>query len=460
MSKSNILVILAVAIYVIVVSPLLFEWNVIVQTFGVLVIAQILWIGGALPSPVTALILMLMISLHFFSFEETLSFLGSDVVWLLFSTFLIAGAFLESGLAYRMSLYVLRFSRGSGRLLLLLLMFLILMLSVLVPTNIGRGNLIVSVIDKISGSLKEFGKADNIAKTLFIGGCFVVTLSGAAVITGANSTLYAFSMFNRNGSIELNYLTWMLLFIPPIMLFIVILWITLLKLYPPEKIRKNDVIRFIHMEIVRLGKMQASEIKMIIIISVTVVLWIIQPVHGYSISMVGMFGAVLTLLPVIGIWDWSKAQKEIDWGMFLFFGSTLILSHLLIETGSLNIIANGFVEIIPSNATIVILGLVIVGTMLLRTLFVSVLGFMTIMIPLGLEIGKQLGTISPVLIAMVVFLAGVPGFFLVTQSPVNMIYYTYGAFNKKDILRVGGVAGVLWIAIVLISAEFYWQLIM
>lgn len=459
MSKSNILVIFAAAIYVLFVSPLLFEWNVIVQTFGVLIIAQVLWIGGVLPSPVTALILMLMISLHFFSFEETLSFLGSDIVWLLFSTFLIAGAFLESGLAYRMSVYVLRFSRGSGRLLLLSLMFLILMLSVLVPTNIGRGNLIVSVIDKISSSLKGFGKADNISKSLFIGGSFVVSLGGAAVITGANSTLYAFSMFNRNGGGELDYLTWMLMFFPPIILFIFVLWVTLLKLYPPEEIRKNDVMRFIQTEIGRLGKMTATEIKMIIIISVTVVLWIIQPVHGYSISMVGMFGAILTLLPLIGIWDWNKAQKQIDWGMFLFFGSTLILSHLLIETGSLNVVADAFVAAVPFEGTIAILGLVIIGTMLLRTLFVSVLGFMTIMIPLGLEIGEQLGAISPVLIAMVVFLAGVPGFFLVTQSPVNMIYFTYGAFNKKDMFRVGTVASVSWMVIVLISAELYWQLL-
>lgn len=75
MQKRNILLIICLLVYLVFVSPIFFEWNDVVQAFGVLVIAQVLWIGGVFPYPFSALLIILLVSFHFFSFEETLDFL-------------------------------------------------------------------------------------------------------------------------------------------------------------------------------------------------------------------------------------------------------------------------------------------------------------------------------------------------------------------------------------------------
>lgn len=457
MRKQHILFIISLLVYLIFVSPIVFEWNVIVQAIGVLLIAQILWIGGVFPYPFSAMIIILIVSFHFFSFEETLGFLGSDVVWLLFSTYIISSAFLESGLAYRVSLYALRLSKGSGKLLLFVLMMLILMLSVFIPSNIGRGNLIVSVLANISKHFTKIGEAKNISKTLFIAGSHVITIGGAAVVTGANSTIYAFGMFNDTSSVELNYLMWLVLFVPPIIVFILSLWFILLRAFPPENVKNEEVMDYIEEKISQIGTIKRSETKMMLLICFIVTLWILQPYHGYSISMIAMLGAVLTMSPVIGIWEWKQAKDNVNWGMLLFFASTLILSHLLIRTGTLDFAAEVFIDYVPFDNSVIILLILIVLTILLRTMFVSVLGYMTIMIPLAIVIGEHIDGIPSLLVAMAVFISGVPGFFFVTQSPVHMIFYSYGYFTRKDLLHTGGIVVFIWIAIVLSTVCFYWS---
>ncbi|HET7627932.1 MAG TPA: SLC13 family permease [Bacillales bacterium] len=460
MFRQSLHFIFAFLLYVLFVSPVIFHWNGMIQAFALLVLAQILWTGGVLPAPVTSLLLMLLVSFHFFTFEKTLSFLGSDVVWLLFSTYIIAGAFLNSGLAHRLSLYVLRFSKGSIRFLLFMFMMLGLFLALCVPSNVGRGNMLVSVLEKVSLHVNKWQKAQNISKTLFIASSYIVSIGGAAVVTGANSTLYAFSMFQSISSLDLNYLNWMLLFMPPIVVFIVLLWMVFMLVFPPEKIDTAPIISFVDAELARIGSVSGVELRTIAIIGVTIFLWILQPLHGYSISMIGLFGAVLTMLPAVGVWKWEDAKKQVNWGMLLFFASTLLLSRLLIRSGALEWVAENFFAYFSFHHLFAVLLVLLIATVILRTFFVSLLGFMTIMIPLSLEIGSYLGETSSLLLTMAVYLAGVPGFFLVTQSPVHMIYYSYGNFSEKDLFRVGTAVAGIWLAIIAITVHYYWAVLL
>jgi solute carrier family 13 (sodium-dependent dicarboxylate transporter), member 2/3/5 len=94
---------------------------------------------------------------------------------------------------------------------------------------------------------------------------------------------------------------------------------------------------------------------------------------------------------------------------------------------------------------------------LVRIIFVNVLGFLTIIIPVAITVGQNVSAIDPLIMAMAVFLAGVPGFLLITQSPVHLISYSYGYFTEKDLLRVGLISMVLWVVVVFCSVFFYWS---
>ena len=455
MNKKMILFYLSILLYVIFLTPLI-GWDVKVEAFVVLVIIQILWIGRVFPLAFSSVLLILMLSFNFFTFEETMSYFGSGIIWLLFSTFIMASAFIKSGLASRISLKMLRMSQGSGKQLIFLSFMLMFVLSLFIPSNIGKGSLVASVLDSLVKSLKKIVSVPNLSKSLFIGVAFLASISGAFVATGASSTIYVFGILGEITS-QLTFVSWILYFGPPIVLFLVLLWVLFLIYFPPESVDKTLIVRLIDEQINELGKITVSEMKVLVIIGMTLLLWMTESLHGFSIPLIAMLGASLTVLPYSGVWDWEDAKKKIDWDMILFFAATLMVSKMLIETGTVVWIADVLVGTFDSYSPYIVLVFLVISTALIRIIFVNVLGFLTIIIPVAITVGQSVSTMDPLIMAMAVFLTGVPGFLLITQSPVHLISYSYEYFTEKDLFRVGLISMVLWVAVVFFSVFFYWS---
>ncbi len=455
MRKKAFLVCLTIMLYIGFFIPF-FTWDSKVKAIVALVIIQILWIGKVFPLAFSSLLLMLLLSFHFFTYEETLSYFSSGIVWLLFSTYIISKAFIDTGLASRISLMMLKLSRGRGSILIFISFILMFVLSALIPSNVGKGSLVSSVLDSLIVSLKRINNVENLAKSLFIGVAYLASISGVFVATGASSTIYTFGMFSEFNH-ELNYLSWILIFGIPILVFIVIQWLIFLLCFPPETIDKKMLMELLEIKINDLGKMSLREKKVLGVIGLTLILWMTQYIHGYSIPQIGLLGACLTVFPVIGVWKWEQAKKSVDWDMILFFASTLMVSGMLLKTGTVDWMAAWLNDILKFQSPFLIVTILVVCTVVLRIFFVNILGFLTIMLPLAITIGQTMPGVSPLFVAMPVFLAGVPGFFLITQSPVHLISFSYGYFSEKDLLRVGIFAAFSWILIILLSAFYYWQ---
>lgn len=455
MNKKIVLFYITLALYAVFLTPL-FEWDVKLKALAALIIVQVLWIGRVFPLAFSAVLLILILSFNFFTFEETLSYFGTDIIWLLFSTFIIAGAFIETGLASRISLKMLRLSKGSGKQLIFLSFVLMFVLSLFVPSNIGKGGLVTSVLDGIVKNLEKVTKVPNLAKSLFIGVAYIVAISGAFVATGASSTIYAYGMLAGVAS-KWSFIHWILYMGPPILLFMVLLYLLFLYCFPPESIDRKLVLEFIDRQLDKLGKISKSEIKVLCIIGLTLALWVTESIHGFSVPMIAMLGASLTILPHIGVFDWDSAKTKINWDMILFFAATLMVSKMLIETGTVKWLASTLAGAFDSFPPFMVFLFLIGCTALLRIIFVNVLGFLTVVIPIAITIGQSISAISPLVMAMAVFLTGIPGFLLITQSPVHLVSFSYGHFKEKDLLHVGKYALGLWLLIVVGSVFFYWS---
>ncbi|WP_088006880.1 SLC13 family permease [Indiicoccus explosivorum] len=455
--KNTILITVASILYLLVL-PDYTGASIEMKAFATLIIIQILWIGRVFPLAQSSIILILILSFHFFSYEETLSYIGTDIVWLLFSTFIISASFISTGLARRISLAVLRLSRGSGKGLVFMSYVLMFLLSLMIPSNVGKGSLVASVFDSLLGSIKKITDAQNLGKSLFIGIAYIVSISGALVATGASSTIYTFGILNENVD-GLSYLKWLLLFFPPILVFALLLGVLSLAVFPAERIDQQALLRVMDDEAADMGKLSRPEKKVLLIIGFVLLLWSTQQIHDISIPLTGLLGAALTVMPGIGIWKWEEARKSIDWDMLLFFAATIMVSGMLVETGTIGVAADFLLHTLPLDEPFVILVLLICLTAAIRLIFVNVLGLLTIILPLGLTLGQALDGLSPALVTMAVFLAGVPGFLFITQSPVHLIAYSYNHFTEKDLLKIGGFALAAWVAIVSLTAGFYWRIV-
>lgn len=458
MNSKTFLFGLVLTIYVLFFNPFQ-TWDVKIQALALLVIIQVLWLSRLFPLAFSSLILIVLLSVHFFTYEETLKVIGSEVVWLLFATFILSGAFIESGLAHRISLKILALSKGSGSLLILLSYWLILLLSLLIPSNIGRGTLVASLLDQIMKHLSKHQNVQNLGRSLFIGLSVLCALAGTMIVTGASSTIYVFGILSERAP-GLNYISWFLLIGPIVIVFTMIFWFIMISFFPPENTAKEELREFLDFKMRELGSLSRPEIKMSIVIVFVVTMWVTHDLHEMSISLIGLIGACLTILPKIGIWNWEDAKGKINWDLIIFFAATLMVSKLLIETDATMWVSNLFVELTSSSGKIVLMLSLVVLTLLLRMVFVNVLGFMTIMIPLAVSVGQQMSSVDPLMVALMVFVVGVPGFFFIFQSPVHLISHSYHYFERKDLWRVGQVAVVSWVVVVLIAVLTYWQLIL
>ncbi|WP_044476941.1 SLC13 family permease [Oceanobacillus massiliensis] len=449
------LIIIVLFLYLAFLPDFFFQADVKVKALIALVIIQILWIGRVFPLAHSSILLMLILAFHFFSYEETLSYIASDIVWLMFSTFFISKAFIDTGLASRVALSMLKLSKGSGKALILLSYILMFVLAILIPSNVGKASLVVSVFDGLLTSLKKIKDVQNLGRALFIGVTYLTPISGAFVATGASSTIYAYGIL-RELTPNLNYINWIYYFGVPILLFTLLLWLIFLILYPPENIEKHYIMHIINNRIKELGRISYSEKKILFIIGLTVSLWATQPIHHFSIPLIGLLGAALTFSPFIGVWSWEKARESVDWDMILFFAATIMVSQMLIRTGTIEMIAQFFMNHIQLESSVLVLFILICSIAFIRLIFVNVLGYLTIVLPLAITIGQSLSDISPLIISMSVFLMGVPGFLLITQSPVHLIAFSYRYFTERDLLRVGSISMAAWILIVFCSAILYW----
>ena len=456
--KNKILITIVLILYVLFLPDFFFEVDIKVKAIVSLIIIQILWISRIFPLAHSSIILMLLLSFHFFSYEETLSYIASDIVWLMFSTFFISHAFINTGLASRVSLSMLKLSKGSGKGLILISYFLMFVLSMMIPSNVGKASLAVSVFDSLLQSLKKINKARNLGKALFIGVSYLSALSGAFIATGASSTIYTFGVLGDLSS-NLNYLTWILYFAPPIILFTIILWLLFLFMYPPENIDSHVIMKLIDEQINKLGRISIPEMKVMFIIGLTIALWATQPLHQLSIPLIGLLGAALTFTPGIGIWEWEEARESVNWDIILFFSATIMISQMLIKTGTIDMMSQYLMNSIKTESSIMMLFILLVIIASLRIIFVNVLGFLTIVLPLAITMGQSFPGLSPFMVTMSIFLIGVPGFLLITQSPVHLIAYSYQYFTERDLLRIGSISNVVWIFIVLLFAICCWRFI-
>lgn len=447
----------SILLYIVTFIPIM-ETSEVIRAIACLIIIQVLWIGGVFPLAFSSLLLMLLLSVHFFTYEETLSYFASEIVWLLFSTFILAGAFIESGLASRLSLKLLSLSKGSSRLLVFFSFLLMFILSLFIPSNVGKASLVSSVLDSIVKHLQKMGSVERLAKSLFIGLTLIVPISGAVVATGASSTLYAYGILG-DVTVGLDYVQWLVYMAPPIIIFMLLLYVLFLVVFPPEKINGPELEALIDEKLFALGRMSVKEWKVLVIIGLTVILWMTGSLHGFSVSLVALFGAILTLLPGTGIWQWEQAKKRIGWDLLLFFAATLMLSSMLIKTGAVNWFASQLIELLSMDSYFMVTIVLLLVTALLRLFFVNVLGFLTIMLPVTLAIGEAFPAHNPLFLSMGVFLMGIPGFILITQSPIHLISYEYGYFNKRDLLRLGSGAFVIWFLVVLATIYGYWMMV-
>lgn len=442
------------------------------------------WLTEAVPLPATALLPAVVLPwfhavgvhdgvLVSFSLRNILPGYASPVIYLFLGGFLLAAAMQKWRLDHRITLWLL--TRGKladdSRFVLLGIMAVTAFLSMwisntataamMLPLGVG----ILSLAGASPGT-SRFGTA------LMLGIAWSASIGGVGTIIGSPPNGIAMGILNATFAEDpaytrITFLDWMTFGVPYVLLFLPIVWVVLLKVFPPEVRTIPGGKDRLLQERAALGPLSPGEKRTITVFLFAVVCWISNPFWGallpesiaerlawvdeYTIGLTA--GVLLFLVPVNArkgefVLSWSDT-KTVDWGTLLLFGGGIALSDAMFKTGLASWIATSFIGVLGTPSTLVMIFAVILLVDFL-TEITSNTAVTSMMVPIVVSIAIATGE-QPVTLAVAAALAASMAFMLPVATPPNALVFGSGYVRLRDMIRAGFILDIVgWLLTVFI----------
>lgn len=302
--------------------------------------------------------------------------LGNELTWLLIGAFIIAAVLRASGLTERLASAVLSRTR-SVRSLFLAVTGVIVATALFVPSTSGRAALLLPIYLALAVAIDD----SRIRRALALLFPTVILLSAGGSLIGAGAHLIAIEMIQRSGGPGHGYLGWLLLGMPLALLasFGAAFGILLAFLRPEERARA------IELPIAATGPVSGQQRYVGALVSLVVIGWCTQSLHGVDAALVTLCGAIaLTLKPFTPL-SMKQAVKSVEWQLILFLAATTLMGQALIETGAASGLLQPVLTALPRDALAqpaTVAGLVTAVALLSHLLITSRSARATVLIPL------------------------------------------------------------------------------
>lgn len=273
--------------------------------------------------------------------------------------------------------------------------------------------------------------------SLLLGIALAANVGGIAtpIGTGANGIAMAAVAHTR----PIGFLNWMVFGVPlAVGLAAIVVMLVLLRFRPPKLlVQSNEIARSADTP----GASPALYRRFAIIFSLTVLLWLTEPLHGIAAWMISL-GAVVSLL-VSQVISWRELV-QIDWGTLMLVAGGIALGVLLDQSGIVADIATAL-PLTNVPVTMRLLGLCLLGATL--SALMSNTGTAAFLIPLAATLDPAPST------AIIVAVACSLGMPFAVSTPANAMAVA-GGLRTTDLLVPGLILMVGGCVLVALTGPF------
>ena len=425
---------------------------------AIFVAAIILWITEAIPNYLTSLIVILMIVLTgVTSDREAYAQLGHPVMWLNILSFILASMLVKTQVAKRFAIwFVLKFGKSASGIILSFIVINIVLSAFISATTAKAAILlpIFMVVAAIYGASQ--GKRNNFGRNLVLQNLFQINLGANSFLTGSGATLLAGSLIaGALGIGAFSYQDWFKCAFPMNLILILIGWFVGSKIYfrlkkGEDKPQIEGGLDRLRDELHKLGKMSSQEYKAIAIFLVVLILWATDKQHGINQTAVAFMGAVVALLPKIGIVKWNDV--DIPWHLLLFSAGAYTLGAGLEATGLPGTMINalfGALGISASTPFWVIYLILTASILLFSLIFESKTMLTLIFVPIAIGVAQSNGYPIMSLAFPVALLVG-HVYVLPFNSKPAALLYTTNQYSISDTFKFGiTMMFISWLMVIL-----------
>ncbi len=412
---------------------------------AIFVAAIILWITEAIPNYLTSLILIMMIVLTgVTSDKEAYAQLGHPVMWLNILSFILASMLVKTQVAKRFAIwFVLKFGKSTNGIILSFIVINIVLSAFISATTAKAAILlpIFMVVAAIYGASE--GHRNNFGRNLVLQNLFQINLGANSFLTGSGATLLAGALIGGAlGISSVSYQDWFMAAFPMNIILILIGWFVGSKIFFPlkkeERVPQIDGgMDRLRDELHKLGKMTGQEYKAVAIFMTVLILWATGDYHGIGQTAVAFMGAVVALLPKIGIVKWNDV--DIPWHLLLFSAGAYTLGAGLEATGLPGTMINALFSAvgIGSHTPFWVIYLILTASILLFSLIFESKTMLTlIFVPIAIGVAQSNGYPVMSLAFPVALLVG-HVYVLPFNSKPAALLYTTNQYSISDTFKFG-----------------------
>lgn len=289
--------------------------------------AIILWITESIPNYLTALLVILGLVLTEVTTQKVaFATLGHPVMWLNILSFVLASMLVKTRVAKRLALwFVLKFGHSASGVFFSFLLINVILSAFISATTVKAAILlpIFMVVAAVYGASQ--GNRNNFGRNIVLQNLFQVNIGASGFLTGSGANLLAAALIGGAMGLEsgsIGYTDWFAAAFPlSILLLVIGWWIGVKVIFPIPKEQRRPQIEGglvrLREELDSMGKMTTEEYKSIAIFVGVLGMWATTDVlHSIDATTVAFIGAVVALLPGVGVVKWNDV--DIPWHLMLF----------------------------------------------------------------------------------------------------------------------------------------------
>ena len=423
--------------------------------------AIVLWITEAIPSYLTALLVILgLVLTEVTSQKEAFAQLGHPVMWLNILSFVLASMLVKTRVAKRLALwFILKFGNSASGIFFSFLVINLVLSAFISATTVKAAILlpIFMVIAAVYGASE--GKRNNFGRNLVLQNLFQVNVGASGFLTGAGAHLLAASLIGgAMGITSIGYSDWFIASFPMTVILLLIGWWVGVKLiFPLSKEEQTPQIEGgldkLRDELHAMGKMDKEEVKSIVLFVCVLLLWATDKLHGIDATTVAFIGAVVALLPGVGVVKWNDV--DIPWHLMLFSAGAYAIGVGLDATA----LPKSMVDVmfnslgVTENTPFWVLYLLLTAMMLFSALlFQSKTMRALIFIPIAIGVAQKFGYPIMSLAFPVALLIDHVYVFPFNSKPAALLYTT-NHYSWSDTFRFGFTMMLISWAMIIVWGE-------
>ncbi|MEB2803632.1 DASS family sodium-coupled anion symporter [Campylobacter upsaliensis] len=423
------------------------------QGLAILAFIAVLWLSEALHVTITAILIpILAVILGIMPTATALKNIADPNIFLFFGAFALAATMHFQELDKIISQRILSLTKGNFALIVFSMFFVSAFLSMWI-SNTATTAMMVSLAFFILSQL-DYEENKNTYVFVLLGIAFSANIGGIGTLVGTPPNAIVAT------NLDITFTEWLKYGIPVVLILLPLAILILYIILKPNL--KFQIDMNLEKEIPMDTQKYITLILFILIINCWVFGSYINPFISKLLKLeeeIAYFDSLISLLGIVLLCafrtvSWRKVQEGTDWGLLILFGSGILLSIILKDSGASQIISQYFLNLlVDSNLFLIVL--LISLFIIFLTEFTSNIAVAALFVPLFISVAESLGML-PLGLALIIGIGASCAFMLPVATPPNAIVFGTGYIKQSQMVRVGIYLNVLCSIIIALMAYFFW----